>query len=182
MNKTIDISADSLKRLELPPFRSIDRQFARFLIDRCGADDVTALAGAVTSAILASGHSCLLLGEDYTALWGDEIEEPFQLPPPEKLIARLQASPSVGKAGERKPLILHDRRLYLYKYFSFETKVSERLQLMARSGKADVSTSVIGLATKLFKDEKKDLSAFGGQLQSAGALLPFFTIKSTTRS
>lgn len=164
-----------MTQLDAEPFRSIDRQFARFLVDRYGADDLTAFAGALASALLSSGHSCLLLDEDYTGSWGEGVEESFRLPPPDKWIARLKSSPCVGKPGERKPLVLDDRRLYLYKYFRFETKLAERLRSMAKTGKVKVPRSVIDLATKLFSDETKDLSAYGGQLQTAGAFLPYFS-------
>lgn len=164
-----------MQQLDAAPFRSIDRQFARFLVDRYGADDLTAFAGAFTSALLSSGHSCLLLDEDYKGSWGDRVEESFRLPPSDKWIANLEAASCVGKPGERKPLILDDRRLYLHKYFSFETRLAERLQSMATTGKVKVPASVIDLATKLFSDEAKDLSSYGGQLQSVGAFLPFFS-------
>jgi exodeoxyribonuclease V alpha subunit len=173
--KTIDVPTDLLNQLDSEPFRSIDRQFARFLVDRYGADDLTAFAGALTSALLNSGHSCLLLDKDFRGSWADRVIESFRLPSPDKWIATLKSSPCVGKPGERQPLILDDRRLYLYKYFHFETKLAERLQLMAKTGKAKVPASVIDLAAKLFSNEKKDLSSYGGQLQTAGAFLPFFS-------
>jgi exodeoxyribonuclease V alpha subunit len=176
--KPIDVRSDLLKQLDVAPFRSIDRQFARFLVDRYGADDLTAFAGAFTSALLSSGHSCFLLDEDQSDFWGDGVAESFRLPPADNWIANLEASSCVGKPGERKPLILEDRRIYLYKYFSFETRLAERLQSMAKSGKVSVPGSVVALAEKLFSDETKDLSSYGGQLQSAGALLPFFSLLS----
>jgi exodeoxyribonuclease V alpha subunit len=173
--KTFDLPDDLLKQLDAEPFRSIDRQFARFLVDRYNADDLTAFSGALTSALLSSGHSCLLLDEDLKGFLGDRFEESFRLPSPDKWIADLEVAPCVGNPGERKPLILDGRRLYLYKYFRFETKLAERLQLMAKSGKVKVPVSVINLAAKLFHDETKDLSSYDGQLQTAAAFLPFFS-------
>jgi exodeoxyribonuclease V alpha subunit len=164
-----------LKHLDAEPFRAIDRQFARFLVDRYSADEVTAFAGAFTSALLGSGHSCLLLDEDYKDFWGDQVDASFKLPPADKWIATLKSASCVGKSGERQPLILDGRRLYLYKYYRFETTLAERLQAMAKSTRVKVPAAVIELATKLFSDESKDLSAYGGQLQTAGAFLPFFS-------
>jgi exodeoxyribonuclease V alpha subunit len=169
-----NVSSGLLKKLETAPFRAIDRQFALYLISRYDADDSTALAGAVTSALLESGHSCLFFDDQCEKLWGDESTETFQLPEADEWIKTLQNSPAVGKAGERKPLILDGRRLYIYKYFNFEKRVSDRLHLMVGVGKEKVSESVLELAKKLFKEEK-DLSLYGGQLQTAGAFLPFFS-------
>jgi exodeoxyribonuclease V alpha subunit len=167
-------SSELVKKLEIAPFRAIDRQFARYLITRYGVDESTALTGAITSALLDLGHSCLFFDDWCGKLWGDESGETFQLPVADEWIRTLQNSPAVGKPGERKPLILDGRRLYIYKYFNFEKKVADRLHLMAGVGKCKISESVLEIAKNLFGGEK-DLSMYGGQLQTAGAFLPFFS-------
>jgi exodeoxyribonuclease V alpha subunit len=154
--------------------RPIDRQFRRFLLDRFDAGPEAALAGAIASALVDEGHSCMLLDEHCGEIWEDGEGEPLSLPPVDECISALRASNAVGKPGERKPLILDDRRLYIYKYYSFETRTAGRLHAMAVANAVEIPQAVSSLAKKLF-DERKDLSGSGGQLQVAGALLPFFT-------
>jgi exodeoxyribonuclease V alpha subunit len=153
--------------------RPIDRQFRQFLLDRFDSGPEAALAGAIASALLDQGHSCMFLDDHCGETWDDGEGDQLILPPAGECIAALQASQAVGKPGSRKPLILDGRRLYIYKYFSFETRTAERLRTMAVTREAKIPPAVLALARKLF-DEKKDLSASGGQLQAAGALLPFF--------
>jgi exodeoxyribonuclease V alpha subunit len=166
--------AELSRMLEIPPFRAIDRQFARYL-QRCHrADEFAALAGAVTSAILDDGHSCLKFAELCGQLWGEEDGETIHLPDADQWIASLKDSEAVGDPGEKKPLILDDGRLYLYKYFNFEKNVAERIRSMSVVEDVSVPDAVVALARKIFNEEM-DLSAWGGQLQAAGAFLPFFS-------
>ena len=167
-------SANSPAQQDIPQLRPIDRQFQRFLVDCYGADELTALAGGIASALLKFGHSCLFLDDHSGEWWSDGDGAAFQLPPTEEWLAALQAADAVGRPGERKPLILDDRRLYIFKYFSFESKVAERLRAMALSARPSIPESVATLAKELF-NEKIDLSTNGGQLQAAGAFLPFFS-------
>ncbi|HLP17978.1 MAG TPA: AAA family ATPase, partial [Bacteroidota bacterium] len=183
MTKKLTMTSDELRTLlDAPPFTAIDRQFARYLIARCNAGPDAALAGAMTTAILASGHSCLDFEEQCRTPWESEEGRVLELPEAEAWIRALENDPSVGAPGDVKPLILvRDRigdtvvpRLYLYKYFNFEKRVAERLRAMSAIEDVKIPKNVVALAKELFADEK-DLGAFGGQLQTAGALLPFYS-------
>ncbi len=95
-------------------FSPLDRYFAEFLAGRSG------LAGAAkerfqelvarVSGALADGHSCLPVSE---------AEERF-----------LSANPLVSDAG-RTPLILNNHRLYLHRYFHYETRLAGQIRQMA---------------------------------------------------
>lgn len=171
---TLFDSMDPVAQEEMHQLRPIDGQFHRFLIDRFESGPEAALAGAIASALLDQGHSCMFLEDHCGEVWNDGEGEQLALPPANECIAALRASKAVGKPGERKPLILDDRRLYIYKYFKFETRTAERLREMAVAGAVKIPDPVIALAKKIF-NEMKDLSRSGGQLQVAGAVLPFFT-------
>ncbi len=95
-------------------FSPLDRYFSELLAARSG------LAGAAkerfqelvarVSKALEDGHSCLPLGQG---------EEQF-----------LAANPLVSDGG-RTPLVLHNHRLYLHRYFHYETRLAEQIRLMA---------------------------------------------------
>ncbi len=176
MKKNIaSASIDLARKLETPSFRAIDRQFAKFLMSRCNADELTSLAGAVASALVASGHSCLLLNELSGTAWGENPDNTFLLPAKDEWKNALANSGAVGKpGGEKLPLILDGDRLYMYRYFNYENIVTQRLLRLSAPHPIEIPFGVIELAKILF-DERKDLSAYGGHLQAAGAFLPFFS-------
>jgi exodeoxyribonuclease V alpha subunit len=161
-------------RQERGQLRPIDKQFAKFLVERFHADEATATAGAVASALLEKGHSCMFLEDHAGEMWGDGDGGTLTLASAEQLSKALELSGAVGKPGERKPLILDGDRLYIYKYFNFETQVAGRLRTMASVGEVQIPEPVAALARRLF-NEQKDLSSSGGQLQVAGAFLPLFS-------
>jgi exodeoxyribonuclease V alpha subunit len=154
--------------------RPIDWQFRKFLIDRYCADEVTALTGAIASALVEQGHSCLYIEDHAEECWRDGDGEMHCLPPVDELLAAFRASGAVGKPGDKRPLVLDGGRLYIYKYFNFEKRVAERLRAMTSDGSAKVSPAVLTLARTLM-NEQLDLSSSGGQLQAAGVFLPFFS-------
>jgi exodeoxyribonuclease V alpha subunit len=170
----LKLSPELAAKLEISPFRALDRQFARFLISRCRADEATALAGAVTSALLEQGHDCLPIEIQSAIPWGDEDGKKIDLPPAAEWIKALEASPAVGKPGDRSPLILDAGSLYMYKYFSFEEAIAKSIKAMSATVEVAIHGEVIALAREIVKGTK-DLSDSGGQLQTAGALMPFFS-------
>ncbi len=94
----------------------LDRYFAEFLAERSGLagparERFRELAGRVSQALLA-GHSCL-------ALTGEEARF-------------LRLSPLVSDGGT-SPLVLHNRRLYLHRYYRYETRLAEQIRAMAAS-------------------------------------------------
>jgi len=96
------------------PFAPLDQQFARFLTARSGLPD-TDNAGfelliSRLSASLAAGHSCL-------RVTGDE----------EQL---LRASRMVSQ-GLATPLIIRRGRLYLQRYYRYESRLADQLKALA---------------------------------------------------
>jgi exodeoxyribonuclease V alpha subunit len=75
----------------------------------------------------------------------------------------LKGMPMIGSAGDREPFILHNERLYLERYFYYETQILKRLQAFMRSSKErfnsrrDILLSNAELIRGIFTDEE-DLS------------------------
>ena len=95
-------------------FSLLDRHFADFLAGRSGLagadrERFFELAARV-SAALEDGHSCLPLTGEEEAL--------------------LRTSPLVSDGG-RTPLVVHNRRLYLHRYYHYETRLAGRIKAMA---------------------------------------------------
>jgi exodeoxyribonuclease V alpha subunit len=97
-----------------PDFFALDRYFARFLTDHCGLagaakENFQAIVVRVCKA-LEDGHSCLPVDEEEVRL--------------------LACSPMVSDGG-RTPLVLHAGRLYLHRYFHYETRLAAQIKTMA---------------------------------------------------
>ncbi len=97
-----------------PNFSFLDRYFAEFLAGRSGlsgaAQERFQELVARVSGALKDGHSCLLVSE------GDELF--------------LSANSMVSDGGQT-PLILHNHRLYLHRYFHYETRLAVQIRGMA---------------------------------------------------
>ena len=95
-------------------FSFLDRYFAEFLAGRSGltgaAKERFQELVAKVSGALENGHSCLPTSE------GDE--------------RFLFASPLVSDGGPT-PLILHNHRLYLHRYFHYETRLAKQIRGVA---------------------------------------------------
>lgn len=103
----------------------LDRYFAQFLADRSGLSGAAKerfmdLVARVSKA-LEEGHSCLPVGEG---------EERF-----------LADSPLVSGGGQT-PLIVHNHRLYLHRYFHYETRLAEQIRRLAAIRLGSVLTEV----------------------------------------
>ncbi len=109
-------------------FSALDRHFARFIGRFGGADPhPILLAAALVSRVTGNGDVCL----DLNACAGKPVDgSPTALacPPVELWVAALRASPAVGRPGERRPLVLDDHnRLYLHRYWGYESRLSARI-------------------------------------------------------
>ncbi len=122
----------SLKALleagRLPP---LAYYFARFLARGCGiADDsLPALSAALVSARNLEGDVCVGLRDlaGRVLFADDDATEGPIAPALDHWLAALRACPWVGEAGDTAPLILDDERLYLGRYWRFETEVAAAL-------------------------------------------------------
>ena len=102
---------------------TLDLHFARLMQRLDGRDSSDlALAAALVSNACGQGDVCL----DLSAIAGEP------LPTYEDWLPLLQQSPVVGSPGEQRPLILDPTgRLYLHRYWRYETSLAEQLLMMA---------------------------------------------------
>jgi exodeoxyribonuclease V alpha subunit len=78
------------------------------------------LAAALLSQLSSAGHVCL----DLAALAEQTVLEGISTPPLADWIAALQAHPACGDAAAYTPLTLDAGRLYMRRYFDYETAVA----------------------------------------------------------
>jgi len=112
---------------------------------RHDGDPAVAVALASCSRAVADGHSCLALDRDLPAIPG---EQPFCGREP--LDAALAASQLVGAPGESRPLVLDASRLYLHRYWAYETALAERLRELLGDPPNDVDTRMLAPDGGLF--------------------------------
>ncbi|EGM70037.1 exodeoxyribonuclease V subunit alpha [Shewanella sp. HN-41] len=121
-----------LKRWELERLLTpLDRHFALEMAQlhpKDQQDPLFILLCALLSQQLSSQHSCLVLAHlvplNPLAEQYSHCKLTLSL---EALNDRLQTFDAVGHAGSNKPLILDNGRLYLQRYYQFETKVAAAL-------------------------------------------------------
>jgi len=109
----------------------MDLHFAGFILRFCvDPDPDIFLAAALVSRATANGDICLNLDSVSETIVLEEQagHGPVFCPPSEKWRQQLKAHSAVGKPGDRCPLILDDHnRLYLYRYWEYETKLSSAI-------------------------------------------------------
>ncbi len=103
----------------------LDRAFGAWVAERDG--DITGLAAALTSAEVGKGHVCLDLATASELLHAQEIAAPSDW------AKTLTESKTVAKPGGRAPLILDGNRLYLHRYWHYETRLAGALLRKAQS-------------------------------------------------
>lgn len=104
-------------------------EFARVLAHLApGADEVVRGAAALVADATAAGHVCV----DLAAVAGrPALDGAFAVPPLDALGAALRGSPLVASPGGFAPLVLDGHRLYLHRYWHYETTLASAL--LARS-------------------------------------------------
>ncbi len=104
---------------------ALDLHFARFIQGLTGDDapDV-ALAAALISRWRGEGHICLDLSVPAGKLLLPGTDDPVRCPELDPWRQTLSESPVAGRAGEWKPLILVGTRLYLHRYWEYESKLA----------------------------------------------------------
>jgi exodeoxyribonuclease V alpha subunit len=94
--------------------RLLDAHFSRFLADRCGLESESRarFQELVQNLSLAmdNGHSCLQVEQDDAALL---------------------AQSALVSAGEKTPLVLLHGRLYLHRYYQYESRLAVQLKCLA---------------------------------------------------
>jgi exodeoxyribonuclease V alpha subunit len=118
--------------------RPLDRALARFLRAEGGEHDILVLtAAALVSQQLGTGHICVNLNdiqahpERFAAATVDDKGGPalaLSAHPLETLIDRLQRSTAADTGAGNAPLVLDGQRLYLRRYWHYETQVAATVQ------------------------------------------------------
>lgn len=127
--------------------RALDAALAEWCL-RHGGSPPVALAMALASRALADGHSCLALDGEGPALPGEA-----PLCDADELRRALADSPLVAEPGGTAPLMLDGGRLYLHRYWEYETRLAERLrERIARAPEA-VDTAPLAPGGALFDDD-----------------------------
>lgn len=118
-------------------FSEIDVQFARFMTRISShPDDALFLAAALVSWATGNGHVCL----DLEAVAGQPLDSEKDqgngsfYPDLSSWVKSLERSGVVGRPGDEMPLILDgDHRLYLFRYWEYESLLVERIRELVKS-------------------------------------------------
>jgi exodeoxyribonuclease V alpha subunit len=130
----------------------LDSYFSRFLAERSGLSGVekerfSQLVKKLTAAHEA-GHSCLPVSE---------------------MEARFLQTLHLVSDGGQTPLVLHDDKLYLHRYFHYETRLAEQIRTLAAvcfPGKGHET-----LLGAFFDDDEPGLPGLNRQKEAAGSAL-----------
>ncbi|MGH8271163.1 MAG: exodeoxyribonuclease V subunit alpha [Gammaproteobacteria bacterium] len=117
------MSAALAKLQEAGVIDALDVVFGDWIAGR--SDETTGLAAALVSAEVAKGHVCLDLDTAADMLRAQDIT------PPKDWRTVLAQSGAVAEPGGRAPLVLDGVRLYLHRYWRYETSVAEALLRLA---------------------------------------------------
>ena len=136
----------------------LDIQLGRFMAKLSGGESPEiALAAAMASHYQGEGNICV----DLSSVAGKPLLEdgtkPFLFPELKKWQSILEKSPVVGRPGEFRPLILDGSRLYLYRYWDYETKLANILKARTAGDweKVDEGALKDGLA-RLFPEDGQE--------------------------
>jgi exodeoxyribonuclease V alpha subunit len=111
-------------------FSDLDRHFADFVLKVARTDNEELwLAAALVSLYTQEGHVCLDLASMAGRSIGPEEAWSVRCPDLQRWLGALRQSSVVGAPGDFRPLILDKaHRLYLYRYWQYETKLAEFLK------------------------------------------------------
>ncbi len=132
-------------------------EFARF-ISRVAPDESEGviLGAYLACAAIEDAHTCISLDpkalSDTARAYGAGDLDVSAISP------GIESSRIAGHAGDDLPLITHDGKLYLHRYFSYEQTMAERLEMRA--------------ATRCSPEDLHDAAAFAKKLFPRGAVSP----------
>jgi exodeoxyribonuclease V alpha subunit len=108
------------------------------------AGDVARIAAALAAEATAAGHVCI----DLESIAGTTIlDGAVALPDLPALLGGLESDPLVAKPGGFAPLVLDGHRLYLHRYWHYETSLAAAL--VARAASFDVRADDLALQRAL---------------------------------
>jgi len=140
------MSASALRKaLNAGALRELDVYFAERITRHLNQNrDNVALAAAMVSQAVGEGHVCVdMLQQADKLILGNDSFTGIQAPVPGVWEQQLQDSGVVGTAGEIKPLVLDDHRLYLGRYWQFEQELAECLIAMAQRPAQSVDHEIL---------------------------------------
>jgi exodeoxyribonuclease V alpha subunit len=109
-------------------------------------------AAALVSRTTREGHICLDLSDLAGKRMPEGEKDAVALPEVKAWVSALRRSSVVVRPGEYKPLVLDDKgRLYLFRYWDYQEKLSEWIRLHAREDEEGVRETLLkeGLARLL---------------------------------
>lgn len=113
----------------------IDIHFGRFINRLAGSGDPDIfLAAALVSNAAGNGDVCFDLGSFAGKVISEEGQDskPVVCPPLDLWLEKLGGAPVVGGPGDFRPLVLDGKnRLYLYRYWDYEKRLSDSIRLRA---------------------------------------------------
>jgi exodeoxyribonuclease V alpha subunit len=155
--------------------------FAEFISTRDGSqiDDLAGLSAALVSEANLAGNVCVELGQFHgRPLFQSSHADGARMPlggNTDEWSAALLASVCVGTGGQHSPLIIDNARLYLNRYWFYESFVGEKiLSLLHRESSAD-SAQINTTAAALFA-QQPDIDKDQMEAVAAAAGKPFSVI------
>ena len=151
-------------------FGEFDIQFAKFILRFSPDDDPDIfLAAAMVSHVTGMGDICLDLSmlSETGIVQNRDTRISVPCPALEPWIAKLAANSSVGRPGDKRPLILDSHnRLYLYRYWDYEQNLAGAIKRRTAAVVDDLNLSDLKATLKrLFPD--KDQKPIDWQLVAA---------------
>ena len=161
-------------------FSSIDRHFARFMTELSKQKDpVIGLSAALVSRNNREGDVCIDLTAFAGLVLGSEVETGQALVCPELSVWRqhLRESDLVGMPGETYPLIRDEAdRLYLFRYWEYEKKLIDLIQLRALSDVGEIDLDKLKQHLEVFFPDTDDPGVDWQKLAAAVAVLKSFCV------
>ena len=163
----------------LPPwlFTPLHREFARFVGRRYGASEGVRLAAALTVRALDEGSTCLDLEAVAGTIFEDESSGgTLKLPSLDTWMEDLRRSSAVAlHLDQRRPLVLTGHLTALHRYRGIERRLARFFHQASQYHDAMISPELFHTARRLFSGADETAPPLdGGDLQCAGAFLPFY--------
>jgi exodeoxyribonuclease V alpha subunit len=117
-----------LTRLDTHHIRLLDKQFAFFLQDLEPETKVLEITGFILSAHLGMGHVCLDFSQPHEYLTVNELQQIKQALQACQLVFGAQEHVNNSEMGVNQPLVLEGERLYLQRYWLYETQLARRIK------------------------------------------------------
>lgn len=131
--------------------RQLDYQFGRFIASQetTHSEQIGFLA-ALLSHELGKGHICIDLTtleiSQMLGLYGEQAAELNLITSEVDWLSLMQSASVVGSGSQAKPLVLDGSRLYLHRYWHYESQLSDVLKSLAQS--APLTSNGLGAMTQ----------------------------------